>query len=257
MVQRLNPSESGVLLLEGHVEDFVGLRRGSGWVSEVSVVPLEGAGREPLRFGFVSGILDDDAHAVMTVVVGEIAHDPNSRMIHFNDGGDTFGGAKPKTGDADGLRQGIAVHCDDAEGVAWESEAADLAGAAVEDVEEDALALFDAYGIAVSQHAAVDGERIVANFVSVRHAQGEGRFHCGLASVFQFGYGLSGGEKVHGHVSATAQGGLELLQGEEDFAIVVAAVLFRLDVDGTDEPAVLACCEIRSRADVGVVEAKT
>ena len=72
----------------------------------------------------------------------------------------------------DGAGERVAVHGDDGEGVTGEGEAADLSGAAVEDVEEDALAVFDADGFAVAEHAAVDGEGVVADFVAVWRAFG-------------------------------------------------------------------------------------
>ena len=59
----------------------------------MGVVPFEGMGREPLGFAFVSGVFDYDAHAVMAVVVGEVAHDPDAGVVHLNDGGDALGGA--------------------------------------------------------------------------------------------------------------------------------------------------------------------
>ena len=67
----------------------------------------------------------------------------------------------------DGAGKWVAVHSEDGEGVAGEGQAADLSGAAVEDVEEDAFALFDANGFAVAEHPAVDGEGVVPDFVAV------------------------------------------------------------------------------------------
>ncbi len=89
----------------------------------------------------MAGVFDDDAHAVMAVVVGEVAHDPDAGVIHFDDGGDALGGAEPEDGDGGGRGHRIAVERDDLEGVAGQREAANFGGAAVEDVEEDALAL--------------------------------------------------------------------------------------------------------------------
>ena len=71
----------------------------SGWlrmtvgVAEVGVVPLEGLWREPLWLAFVACVLDDDAHAMAAVVVGEVAHDPDAGVVHLDDGGDALGGA--------------------------------------------------------------------------------------------------------------------------------------------------------------------
>jgi hypothetical protein len=31
-------------------------------------------------------VFQDDAHAMMTVVVAKVSHDPDARIVHFNDG---------------------------------------------------------------------------------------------------------------------------------------------------------------------------
>ncbi len=85
--------ECGVLFFEEHVEGFVGLRGGWVGIAEVGVVPLEGMGWEPLGLAFVACVLDYDAHAVVAVVVGEVAHDPDAGVVHLDDGGDALGGA--------------------------------------------------------------------------------------------------------------------------------------------------------------------
>ena len=141
--------------------------------------------------------------------------------------------------------------------MAGKREAANLGGTAVENVKQNALALLHAHRLAVTEHAAVDGEGIVADLVSVRHPFGEGSFHLALAGIFECGNGLRGREEVLRHVAATAQRGLKFFEGEEDFAIVIAGVLFGFDVNGADQAAVLAGGKISSGTDVGVVEAET
>ena len=68
--------------------------------------------------------------------------------------------------------------------------------------------------------------------------------------------GLRGRQEVLRHVAAVAQGGLKFFEREEDFAIVIAGVLFGFDVDGADQAAVLAESEIGSGTNVGVIEAE-
>jgi hypothetical protein len=63
-------------------------------------------------------------------------------------------------------------------------------------------------------------------------------------------------EEVLGNVSAAAEGGLEFLKGEEDLLVVSTWVVRRLDVDVTDEAAVLAGAEVGSGAHVGLIEAQ-
>ncbi len=121
--------------------------------AEAGVAPTEGRRLEPEGFGGMAGVFDDDAHAVMAVVVGEVAHDPDAGVLHVDDGGDAFGGAEPEDGDGGGSGHRVSVERDDFEGVAGEREAADLGGAGVDDVEEDALAGFDADGLAVAEHS--------------------------------------------------------------------------------------------------------
>ena len=38
-------------------------------MAEMRVVPAEWFGSNPLRLAFLSGVLDDDAHAVMAIIV--------------------------------------------------------------------------------------------------------------------------------------------------------------------------------------------
>ena len=192
----------------------------------------------------------------MAIVVGGIAHDPDAGMIHLDDGGDALGGAEPEDGHIDRIRHGIAIERDDAERVAGQRQAANLGGAAVQHMKEDALALLHANGFSVAEHAAIDGEGVVADLVAVRHAFGERSFHRRLALIFERLHAGGRRKGVHGHVAAAAEGGLEFFQNEEDFAIVTARLVLRLDVDRSDLSAVLAGGEIGSGAIVRVIEAK-
>ena len=49
---------------------------------------------------------------------------------------------------------------------------------------------------------------------------------------------------------------LELFEGQEDFLVVVAGIVFGFDVDGADLAAVLARLRSAARHEVGVVEAE-
>ena len=88
----------------------------------------------------------------------------------------------------------------------------------------------------------------------MRHAFGERFLHLVFARVPEGGIGLRGDEKIHRHVSAAAQRGLKLFERQEDFAVVIAGVLLRLNVDRSHQAAVLACREVRSGAHMRVVE---
>ena len=77
-----------------------------------------------------------------------------------------------------------------------------------------------------------------------------------LAGIFQRGDRLRRRQEIHRHVAATAQGRLELLQRKEDFAVVIARMLLRLDVNRPHQAAILPCGEIRPGTNVRVIEAK-
>src|ERR1019366_1102172 len=72
------------------------------------------------------------------------------------------------------------------------------------------LALLDAYRLAMTQNSPIDGEGIVADFVSVRHALGERGFHLPLAGILERGDRLRWREEVHRHITAATQRGLKL-----------------------------------------------
>ena len=105
----------------------------------MGVVPLEGWGWEPDRLAVGICVFDDDAHAVMAIVVGKVAEDPRAGVTHYYQGGDAFSGAEPEYWDVDWPGDRIAVHGNDFEGVPGKCERADFGGAAVEDVKQDAL----------------------------------------------------------------------------------------------------------------------
>src|SRR6202158_5521467 len=196
--------EGGVLFFEQHGECLVGLGGVCGGIAEVRVIPFERSGRKPLRLGLAAGIFDDDAHAVTAIVVVEVSHDPDSGMVHLDDGGNSLGGSEPENRNANRFGERIAIHGNHGESVTGQGEAANFGGASVQHMEKDALALPHAHGLAMSQHAAVDGEGIVADLESVRSALGERGFHLALAGILQFGDWLRGREEVLGRVAAVA-----------------------------------------------------
>src|SRR5512146_1769976 len=178
-------------------------------------------------------------------------------MVHFDDGGDAFGGTDPEDRNTRGIGNRIAIERNHLEFVAGKSEAADLGGAPVQDMEENALALLYANGFGVAEFAAVDGERTVADFVAFRHSFRERRFHRRFTLFFEGLHRSAGREDVLGHVAAAAERWLEFLEDEEDFTIVVAGFATTLDIDGSDLAAVLTGREIGARAVVRVIEAET
>ena len=210
-----------------------------------------------MRLAGLPRVFDDDAHAMGTILFIEVTENPHAGMIHFDDRGDAFGGAEPEDGDFRGSRNRIAVERDNFESVARKSQAANFGGAAVEDVEEDALAGFDANGFAVAEHAAIDGEGPIADFEAVRHAFGQRRFHCGFAGLPKGFVRLARRKKILCHVAAAGEGGLEFLQSEEHFAVVTAGFVAWLDIDRSDLAGILACAKVGASAIVRVIEAES
>ncbi len=201
------------------------------------------------------GVLDDDAHACLAILVGEVSENPDAGVAHLDDRGDAFGGAQPQHRHGNGFRQRIAVQGDNGEGVPGQSEAAVFGGAAVEHVHQDPVAGLHLDRDAVAEGAAVDGKALVADLVTVRCPRCQRRGHRLLAPVAEFRNRVTGQEAA-GHVAALAQRGLEFLEREEHFAVIGARLVFGLDVDRADQAPVLATGQVRARVEVGVVEAE-
>ena len=72
----------------------------------------------------------------------------------------------------------------------------------------------------------------------------------------QTGHCRSRPQKIHGHVATPAEGWLKFFQREKDFAVVVAGVVLRLNVDGADKAVVLPRRQVRLCAHMRVIEAK-
>ena len=84
MVQRLNPSVGGVVFRESHLDGLIRSGRERVRLREARVIPARLGRSEPLALATLAGVFDHDAHAVATVVVGKIAHDPYARVVHFH-----------------------------------------------------------------------------------------------------------------------------------------------------------------------------
>src|SRR6516225_8874226 len=175
-------------------------------------------------------------------------------MIHFNDGGNTLCAAEPQNGDVGRIGDRVSIKRDDLEGMARQGQAANFGRAAIQNVKEDTLALLNSNRLAVAEHATINCEELVANFVAVRHAFGEGRFHCRFACLLESFLSLGRRQKILWHVAAATQSWLKFLQDKKHFAIIAAWIFFRLGVNRPDLAAVLASREIRASAIVGVIE---
>src|SRR6266403_2663579 len=132
-----------------------------------------------------------------------------------------------------GIWDGIAIERHNLEGVSGQSETANFSGASIKNMKKDAFARPYADGLAVAEHAAVDGEGCVANFIAVGHAFGERGLHGGLAGSFEFFVWYRRRKKILRHVATLTEGWLKFFQHKKYFAVVVARVVLRLDVQGT------------------------
>src|SRR6185312_15768245 len=65
-----------------------------------------------------------------------------------------------------------------------------------------------------------------------------------------------GRKEILRHVTTAAECGLKLFEGEEDFAIIVAGLIFGLDVDRSDFAAISAAIKVGSGTNVRVIEAE-
>ena len=136
-----------------------------------------------------------------------------------------------------------------------QGQAARFGGAAVEDVQQQPLAGLDADGIAMAEHASVDGEGAVADLIAVRVAAGKRSRHRRLAFFFEVGV-LPAGQEILGHVAPAAERGLKFLERKEDLLVVGARVLFGFDIYRADQAAVLTAGQVGPRDHVGVIEAE-
>src|SRR6266436_4735018 len=177
-------------------------------------------------------------------------------MIHFHDGGDPFRSSYPQHRNFRRRWDCISVQRHDLERVPGQRKAPNLRRASIENVKQDTLASLHAHRFAMSQHSAVDREIAVADLVAVPQAFRKRCFHGSFARRFEF-FDFSGRrQEILGHVPALAEARLELLQDEEDFAVVPAWFLSRFDVHRPDFSAVLPGSQVGTRAIVCVIEAE-
>ena len=69
-------------------------------------------GRDPFGLAVAAAILDNDSHAVLAIVIGEVAQNPNAGMIHLHDGRNALRRAQPKNGNHDRIRHRVAIEPD-------------------------------------------------------------------------------------------------------------------------------------------------
>src|SRR6516162_874834 len=184
-----------------HVESFVGRCRYGAGLAENGIIPTVPFRLAPLRLALGVRVFDHNAHAVASIVVGEITHDPHTRMVHLHNRRDTLRGAEPQYGHVRRRWHGIAVERNDPENMAGRGETADFTGTGVDNMKHNPIALFHSDRLAVPEHLAVDAEKIVADLVAFRAFE----LFVGLpADVLQF-FDWGADEKVHRHVAALAE----------------------------------------------------
>src|ERR1019366_5385554 len=176
-------------------------------------------------------------------------------MVHLDDGGNAFRGAEPQYRHRDRRRYRVAVERHNLERMAWQSQTANLRSAAIEDMEQHALAVLNPDRLAMAQHATVDGEQAVADLVTLRC---RGSFLVGSLCLFLQVRHTGGGRKeIYRHVPAAHEERLKLLQCQEYFTVVSTRLMFGFDVDWPDLTAVLSRMQIGACAQMRVIEAET
>src|SRR6266481_10118521 len=153
-----------------------------------------------------------------------------------------------------GIWDGMAIERHNLEGVSRQSETANFSGASIKNMKKDAFARPYADGLAVAEHAAVDGEGCVANFIAVGHAFGERGLHGGLAGSFEFLVWYRRRKEILSHVATLTEGWLEFFQQKKYFAVESARLAFRLDIHRPHLAAVLPCKQVGACAVVGVIK---
>src|SRR5487761_1137752 len=113
-----------IFLLDKHGNSFIGSLGGGTLFRKPRIAPTKGRRSDPLRLASAAGVLDDDAHAVSAIIVGEIAERPDAWMAHLDDGRDALRRAQPEHRDRSGIRHGVSIERDNAERVARQGKAA-------------------------------------------------------------------------------------------------------------------------------------
>src|SRR3974390_1267519 len=92
----VEPIQRAVVFDDRHLDCLIG--RGGRRIrfAKARVVPAERLGLYPLRLALGARVFNDNAHAMLAVVIGQVAHDPHADMIHLDNGGDAFRPADPE-----------------------------------------------------------------------------------------------------------------------------------------------------------------
>src|SRR5580704_6952709 len=133
--------------------------------------------------------------------------------------------------------------------MAREGHTADFARTAVENMEENPFALLHSDRFAMSKHSPINGERAIAYLVAFWHSLCERRLHRSFPSILEALHDCGGGEKIHIHISAPAEGRFKFLQSKEEFTVVMTRIVLWLDVQRANETAVLTLAEVASGPD--------
>jgi len=210
--------------LEDEVDTLIIWAWCGGGGGELVVIPKKRFRLVPHGFAGGIGIFKDDAHPGGLHMPADFAENPCAGIVHFDDGRDAFGRREAQHGYGLRSRDSVAVEGDDFEGVARQGDPMNLGGAAVEDVQEYALAGLYLYRIAEAEHLAVDGGNIV--------------------------------DGVHVAVVVGHEVTVPIVEGEEDFAVVVARVGAWFDEKEAVQATELRAGEVFSGEGVGVIPAK-
>jgi hypothetical protein len=118
--------ERRIVLGEQHLDDLVGSLGG--------VIPFGGLRLDPDGFAFRTGIFHNHAHTVLAVIIGKVAENPDTGMIHLDDGGHSFRRANPQCRHECRRRDRVAVQSHYRKRVTRQCPATDFRRAGMQDM---------------------------------------------------------------------------------------------------------------------------
>src|SRR5215475_550401 len=215
-------------LLEQELETFV--RGGHGSLrAEDGVVPGRIGRRRPLRLPVLVGVFDDDAEALIAVLVVDGTENPYTGPLHFHDRIDALRRGEEQRVDAALRWHRIPIEGDHGETMPWKRERYVLGRTGIEQPKQRALAFTYADRLAVSEHPVVERSRCVQHLEAVVRRRS-------LADV------------LHAHPPR-----LPVMGGKQDLLVVTAGIIRRLDNEKTKKARIETAREIRPGRVVAVV----
>src|SRR5579862_559784 len=114
-------------------------------VGELRVVPLYWRGVFPHRSASLPCVLNDDAKTHLARLFQRRPENPDTRRIHLDNCIHTLSDRQREHLDRLGIRNGVAIHCDDFEAVTRQSENSIFSSTRIQQAHQYALSLLHSY----------------------------------------------------------------------------------------------------------------